>query len=208
MPVSSDNTSATGGPLAPTSAPPLDDLDLDTAIGGLVAGITGLPGDLVRPRWQPTQPRIPEIDTTWVAVGVTGTMPDDTPAQIHHPDGAGYTVLRTVYRLDILASFYGPRSDAYAKLLRDGFYVAQNREALRALGLNLIGFDTIRRVPEIVAAQSRRRSDLPFRLTQTIERTYPIQNVLQTIGAIQATAGNVAGPTQILAPIASPLPPA
>lgn len=206
--VPNSNTSATGGPLGPTSTPPADDLDLDTIIGTLIAGVTGLPGDMIRPRWQETQPRVPDVSETWVAVGVTATMGDDMPAQIHHGEGDGYTILRTFYRLDVLASFYGPKGDAYAKLTRDSFYVGQNREAMRAVGLNLVDFDTIRRVPEIRATRTLRRSDLPFRLTQTIKRRYEIRNVLQADGTIQATGGTPAGPKQINTPFASPLPPA
>lgn len=203
----SANDSSTGGPLGPTSAPPADDLDLDTIIGAMIAAVTGLPGDMVLPRWQTTQPRIPDIGETWAAVGITASIPDDTPSQIHHGDGDGYTILRAFYRLDVLASFYGPKGDAYAKLTRDAFYIGQNREGLRAYGLNLVGFDTIRRVPEILATQSRRRSDLPFRLTQTIERRFEIRNVVQANGTIQASAGGIAGPKQINTPFASPLPP-
>lgn len=203
MAASSGNTSATGGPLGPTSPPPPDDLDLDTIIGTLVAGVTGLPGNMVLPRWQETQPRIPDVGETWVAVGITATMPDDTPVQTHHGEGDGYTILRTFYRLDVLASFYGPRGDAYAKLTRDAFYVGQNREVMRSYGLNLIGFDTIRRVPMIEATQTRRRSDLPFQLTQTIERRFEIRNILQADGTIRADASRLQN-----TPFLSPLPPA
>jgi hypothetical protein len=198
------NTSASGGYLAPTSPPPLDDLALDALIGGFIVGVTGLDQTLVIPRDQPTQARIPDVDETWVAVGVMATMPDDTPVQIHHSEGDGYTILRTFYRLDVLASFYGPRGDAYAKLTRDSFFIGQNREAMRAAGLNFVSVDTIRRLPEIIATQSRRRSDLPFRLTQTIERRYEIQNILQATGTIRADAAGRLENT----PFLSPLPPA
>ena len=49
------NTSATGGYLAGQLAPLADD-ELDDAIQAAVASISGLPGDLVRPRWQPAGP--------------------------------------------------------------------------------------------------------------------------------------------------------
>ena len=198
--------SSTGGYLNPTSPPPTDDLDLDTLIGTLIAGVTGLDGDHVFPRWQETQPRIPDGTETWVSVGVNVSTPDDTPAQIHHADGDGYTVLRTFYRLDVLASFYGRKSDAYAKLTRDSLYVDQNRETMRAGGLNLVGFDPIRRIPEISATHSRRRSDLAFRLTQTVERTYGILNVLEADGTVIADGGTPAGQTIITTPFKSPRP--
>ena len=50
---------------------PATDLDLDQVLQALVVGLTGLPGDWVRARWQPNddlgeeRPRIPSIGTTW-----------------------------------------------------------------------------------------------------------------------------------------------
>ncbi|WP_149313535.1 hypothetical protein [Methylobacterium sp. P1-11] len=202
--MASPNTSATGGYLGPVSAEPLDDLALDSAIAGVIAGITGLAAALVIPRDQPSQPRIPDVTTNWVSVGVTVSTGDDTPSQIHHPDGDGYTILRAFYRLDVMAMFYGPKSDGYAKLLRDGLFIGQNREAMRAQSLNFVSVDPLRRVPEIVATQTRRRTDLAFRLTQTVERKYQILNVLQADGTIRADAS---GKIE-LTPFLSPLPPA
>ena len=202
------NDSSTGGPLAPSSPPPVDDLALAVVLQVAVAGVTGIPRDLVLPRWQPTQPRIPDVGETWCALDVTTTTLMGTPAQIHNPEGDGSTTVRAFYQLDVLASFYGPNSDAYARLFCDGLYISQNRDFLRSSGLNLIGFDPIRRVPDISGTQARRKSDLPFRLTQVIERQYSILNVRQASGTIQATGGNPQGSTQIDTPFASPLPPA
>jgi hypothetical protein len=205
------NTSASGGYLTPTSAPPAQGLALDFALQKLIAGLTGLDPKMVRPRVQPNDPltgspvaTIPNADTDWCAVGVTAAKPDDMPSQTHHSDGDGYTILRTFYRLDVLASFYGPNGDGYAKMARDGLYVGQNREAMRADGLSLLGFDDIRDVPEIVNAGTRRRSDLPIRLNHGIERRYEIRNVLQADGTIRADASGRLENT----PFLSPLPPA
>ena len=203
MVASSGNTSATGGYLAPSSPPPPSGLELDTLIGTLVAGITGLPGEMVLPRWQETQPRIPDISENWVGVSVTASKPDDSPSQIHHSEGDGYTVLRTFWRLEVLGSFFGPLGDGYAKLFRDGLQVSQNREAMRADGLNLIDCGIVRPVPQIIATRARRCSDLPFQLMQTVERTYPIRNVLQADGTIRADASRLQN-----TPFLSPLPPA
>lgn len=209
MPVSSDSSIA--GYLAPTSAPPLADLELDTLIGTFIAGVTGLPSDLVRPRWQDrddneggTQPRVPDRGTTWCAVGVTVTDTDDTPAQVHIGDGDGSTTLRRFDTLEILASFYGPKGDAYAKLVRDSFYIAQNRDEMDRNGLGFLSCDPIRRLPEIIAMGTRRRSDLSFRLIHRIDRTYAILNVLQGVGTIIADAQSQEGPTVVTTPFEAP----
>lgn len=197
--------SSTGGYLFPVTPEPLDDLALDSAIAVIIAGITGLDPSLVIPRDQPGQQvPVPAVSETWVSVGVSTTTPDDTPSLLHHADGDGYSVLRTFYRLDVMAMFYGPKGDGYARLLRDGLYVGQNREDMRAQGLNFTSTDPLRRVPEVIATQTRRRTDLAFRLMQVVERQYPILNVLQADGTIRADASGRLENT----PFLSPLPPA
>ena len=202
--------SSTGGYLTPTSPPPVADLALDVVLQGVIAGITGLPGIMVRPRVQPNDmlgrpvTPIPNADTDWCAVEVTNYDPDDMPAQLHVSDGTGYTVLRRSARLSVLASFFGPNSDYYANLASDALYIGQNREAMRSDGLNFISVDTIRRVPDIVNGSNRRRADLPMRFVQAIERRYEIQNILQADGTIRADASGRLENT----PFLSPLPPA
>lgn len=192
MPATS-NSSATGGYLAPSTPAPAGDLDLDAQIRDLLAGLTGLPGDLVRPRWQAPDdgagkalPRMPDRATTWVAVGVTSIAALGQPAFVHFGEDEGYSVLHRQERIEALATFYGPRSDAYAALVRDSLYVAQNREGLLARGMALTDVGEARRIPEIVAMGTRRRTDLPLTLVRAIERTYPIRNVVQGVGTISA----------------------
>lgn len=209
--LASSADSSTGGYLAPTGPAPVSDLALDILIQGFVAGVTGLPGDLVRPRWQDgsledgaATPRVPNQGITWCAVGVMLTSSDDTPALIHDGAGDGSTLLRRFDSLEVLASFYGPNGDAYARLTRDAFYVGQNREAMYAKGLTFISSDPIRRLPEITATNTRRRSDLAFRLVQRVERTYPIRNVQQGVGTITADGSSNDGPVVTTTPIVAP----
>src|SRR4051812_9766277 len=55
------NDSSTGGYLSPVVASSaLQDAALDALLQQMVAGITGLPGNMVRPRWQPVTPKQPE----------------------------------------------------------------------------------------------------------------------------------------------------
>lgn len=204
MPVTSANTSATGGPLVPTSAPPPDDLDLDVVLQVIIAGLTGLSRDLIRPRWQPEQPRIPDVGVNWIAVGVTEEEPVDTPALIHNGAGDGSSILRGTSRLEVLASFYGPNSNGYARAVADLLWVGQNREFMLRNGLFLRDIGTLRRVPEITAMQTRRRTDLPITLTRVYDRTLPILNVRQAVGTLIAADVGAVSPSVTTEPFAIP----
>lgn len=173
------NTSATGGALPPESVSvPAGDLDLDVILQGVASGITGLPGDLVRPRWQPTQPRMPEIGTDWCAIGVVEILPDNNPAVMHDATGEGHDDLIRHEDLFIMASFYGPHAARNAAILRDGLYVAQNREPLDAAGIGLVTTDTVRMVPALVNEQWQRRADISIILRRIVRRSYPVLNIV------------------------------
>ena len=172
------NTSATGGYLAPVGAVPADDLDLDVLLQGAVAGITGLPGAMVRPRWQPVTPRQPEPTENWCAIGVVDEQPENTPSIEHDPTGSGADVLTRHPVFEVLASFYGPAAGHYAGALRDGLYIAQNREPLRAAGVALVSVGNAISAPDLLNQQWVRRKDVRITLRRVTVRTYPVLNVL------------------------------
>src|SRR5689334_15168070 len=134
--------SSTAAILQPSSTVPPGDLDLDAIIQTLIVGVSGLTGDLVRPRWQPTQPKMPDIGTNWCAIGVTSITPDDGPAIIHQPTlffgqglyGAGpyggssdgSDVLFRHEQIEVLASFYGTNAQQISGITRDGLGFPQN----------------------------------------------------------------------------------
>lgn len=179
------NTSATGGPLLPASIDtPVFDLDLDKVLQAVVVGVAGLAGDKVRPRWQPTQPRMPEIGEDWCAIGVTEILPDNNPAVMHDPAGDGHDDLIRHEDLAVLASFYGPHAARNAGLLRDGLYISQNREPLDAQGVGLVTTDAVRMVPTLVNEQWQRRADLLITLRRIVRRAYPVLNILSAQGSI------------------------
>ncbi|OVE94454.1 phage neck terminator protein [Allorhizobium ampelinum] len=180
------NTSATGGYLAPTSTQPADDDGLEDIIQAIVVGITGLDGTLVRPRWQPNPPKQPAQNANWCAIGVTRQQPDSYGAIVHSGSGDGSDTLQRHEYLDVLASFYGPQGQAYAGLFRDGLFIAQNREAMRANGLALYEANEIIAAPTLVNTVWNRRYDLSFRLRRQIDRTYDVLNILSADGITEA----------------------
>jgi hypothetical protein len=173
------NTSATGGILQPEATPaPPEDGDLDAILQALVAGITGLPGSLVRPRWQTVVPIQPAPEVDWCAIGVIAEIPDDGPFLHHNSDGLGSTTSIRHEEIDVLASFYGPHAGANAKILRDGLSIPQNLEALAPNDIGYVGCGTIRTAPAIVNQQWVRKKDFPLTFRCKATRTYAIQNIV------------------------------
>lgn len=198
------NDSSTGGYLAPVDAqPPPEDAALDAIFQQLVAGVTGLPGSMVRPRWQPVIPRQPEPNINWCALGISDQTMDAGPAIIHQSqfeqpivtgDGSsvvtddnstvgsvnvnGQDVMQRHEDIDVLCSFYGPSAKGYAHLLVDGMYVPQNNEQIKALGISFIGTGDIRTAPDFVNEQWIRRYDVTLQFRRMVSRTYAVLNLL------------------------------
>jgi hypothetical protein len=188
------NTSATGGYLVPAVAsPPLEDDALDTLLQNMIAGISGLQGAMVRPRWQPTVPKQPEPGVNWCAFGVMSQQNDAGPALQHDPAGQGNDVYIRHQDLTVLCSFYGPGAKGLAQALADGLTIPQNNEAIGAQGMRFVDAEVIRAVPDLVNQQWIRRYDLNIRMRRKIQRTYPVLNLLsatvqtQTDGSLPIT---------------------
>ena len=180
------NDSASGGYVTPASAAPADDEALDRLLQQAVAGITGLAGNLVRPRWQTNMPNMPAPDVTWCAVGFLERRPDTFAYARHVSDGDGHDVVQRQVELDALASFYGPRGGEYAAILCDGLSIGQNRDMIRASGLVFVSQGAITPAPALTNNQWIRRYDLPLVFRRQSNRTYPIRNILSAGGTVAA----------------------
>ena len=165
---------------------------------------------MVRPRFQmeeditDAQPRNPNARVNWCAVGVVSEAPTGRPSLLHDGAGEGRSTLVRHTELDVLASFYGPRSGGLAALLRDGLYVPQNREGLFLQGMGLIDVGIARRVPDIVNTSARRRTDLGFRLRRRTERVLPILNLKQAVGTLTGAGGTENGVAIHVEPFETP----
>lgn len=195
--------------VAPNAVPaPLEAQGLLRVIQQWIAALTGLDGDLVRPRWQAEPPNMPPANpawnpasllpasNAWCAVGV-GARPADTfPAVIHD----GVAEVDHLYKnetLECLASFYDVGydglADNYASLFRDGATIAQNREALILIGIFPLDFGEPVAVPILKSERWVYRVDVPFRLRRTSARDYPVPNVKIAVVTIE-TEAPVGGP--------------
>jgi hypothetical protein len=171
------NNSATGGPLPAQPPFPVDDDALDAVLQALVASVTGLPGSLVRPRWQPGNPKQPEPGTDWCAVGVVDTVPSAGPWLVYDPVN-NVEQYWDHEEFSVLASHYGPNAKFYARLLRAGLNVPQNTEVLLPFEMRYIGCGHVRNVPELINLQWVHRQDLALTFRRKFQLVYAVENIL------------------------------
>lgn len=180
------NTSATGGYLRPASTPaPLQGLALEDFLHDVIAGVTGLNPQLVRPSYQGEPPNMPDLATVWCAFAIERRRNDAYGALEHDPgtgvnDAQANDVLRRHQTLELLCSFYDrgeqTSADAAADELADGLLLPQNRGALLVAGMAVQETGDPLVVPALVKERWRYRVDLPLVLRREVRREYPILN--------------------------------
>lgn len=188
------NNSATGGYITPNAGPPtpLEDAALENFFQAVIVGLTGLPGNMVFPRWQATPPLIPPITSAWASVGIIEAPADTYAYEIHDPaanGGAGQSYLARNEQLGVLCSFYGPSARGLAGVVRDGLQIGQNREALQLAGMTMTDCGDTLSVPALINNQWYSRIDMTVRFRRAVVRTYPILNLLSASISLAAQPG-------------------
>jgi hypothetical protein len=196
--MSATNTSATGGYIVDRPPDPANETVVLTALQKMVVGLTGLPGNLVRPSWQPVPPVQPAVDVTWAAVGINNVEADDYPFIVHDGSvtlvgapGPGADRMQRHYTYSVLVTLYGPGASDLAGTLSDAMYVSQNYESLRAVGMKLRESRTQARNAEFVNQQWIDRIDVAITLRRQIDRVYPVLNIVGADAVLREDGGTV-----------------
>jgi hypothetical protein len=187
------NDSSTGGYLAPAVSPaPLEGAALLQFFQQIIVGVTGLPGDLVRPYWQTEPPNVPPAGTAWCAFRVDAQPSDEYPFVFRTSANDGDHLQRHE-TLNMLATFYdlgsGGEADANASLLRDGLAIAQNREVLVNAGMGLVRAGSLTTVPVILKLRWNYRVDLELVFRRQIDRVYPVDSLVGSEGTVNTDTG-------------------
>lgn len=173
--------SSVAGFLVPSSEPVNDD-SLDDLLQAPIVGITGIPGPLVRPRWQPEPPVQPDFDVDWCAFGITRTGPDVFSYQRHDPvgnAGAGQNIVERDELLYVLHSFYGPNCARNIHRFRSGLDIEQNRATIKASGIVLVEAQDPVNLPALLKEKWVQRIDMTVvyrRRTATAYRILTLQS--------------------------------
>lgn len=148
----------------------LADNALEDLMQGVLAGVTGIAGNMVRPRWQPEPPNQPDFSENWCAFGIT-VLPADKYVYLRMID-EDTVELECSEELDVLVSFYGPLCQTYASRWRDGLQIQQNRAALSAQKVKLVTVGDQRQVPALFKQLWTKRIDIPTRFRRWVTRRY------------------------------------
>lgn len=181
-------SSATGGYLQPVAAP-IGDNALARVMHGLIAGVTGLSGSMVRKKWQRNMPAIPANGIDWCAFAIANVEAYNT-YQVQIVSGNDTAMRQSQYEaFDLECSFYGDNCQQYAAMLRDGLHVAQNREAMYLAGIAVRGGTVIVHVPELINDQWQDRCDITIAMARDTSAQYDVLHFLGAHGSIVDDAG-------------------
>ncbi len=182
------NTSATGGYLLPTTTPLPGGKTLTQFLQGVIVGLTGLEGKLVRPKWQKEPPKqLPNPEDNWCAFAVIVTNPD---ANAYLQEVDNESRLQRHEDLQLICSFYGSLSNENASILRDSFQITQNRDELTANNFGFTGVSSSTYVPELINNRWFPRTDITVTLKRRVDRRYAIEEFVSAAGTIEANTSN------------------
>lgn len=182
------NDSSTGGYVVPAASPPYDE-SLEDIFQGALAGITGVGGTLVRPRWQAEPPNQPDFDTSWISFSVTVIDQDTFAYQSHEDtvsDPPGSDKVERDEILEVFCSFYGPNGHSLLAQLRDGLQIEQNRWVLAQSYIQFREFGQPVYLPALLKERNVKRVDMKMKFVRRVHRVYPIR----TVTSVAATIDN------------------
>lgn len=185
------NTSANVGYIQPTYKPDvLEGAALQDFLHDWLVGVSGVEKPMIRPRWQPEPPNIPDVNTDWMAFGITERDSNTFPFEGHDGADLGHNVMIRHEQLTVLISVYGPNADITAHLIRENAMVAQNREVLFKKGFSIKSIEGMRSAPEIIKQQWMYRLDFAVIFNRKIKIVYPILNIASSEATITSDSSS------------------
>jgi hypothetical protein len=163
-----------------TPAPAFDS-DLENLIHDNIVAVTGIAGNMVRPRFQPEPANHPDQSTDWVAFGLSVQDSDTFAAVTHDPLGNGGVGTSTVERDELITvnlSFYGPNGGKNISYYREGIQLESNRWDLLAGGLGLVGMTSVINLPALLKDKWVRRLDTKITFRRRSGLTYNVPSLL------------------------------
>ena len=165
---------------------PTQDAPLEDQLSPTLATLLGLPGDLVRPRWQPEPPNQPALNADWVAFSATA---DEEATQTSQRLIGTELVMIRQETVDMFVSAYGPNAYSLLTRLNDCLQLGDNRAALQRLGIDFTFKTRTTYVPSLVREINVRRADAHFYFSRLSERRFNVGQIESASGQVINNAG-------------------
>lgn len=182
--MATDSTQA--GYLLPTDSPIHDDT-LEDYFQTFIVGLTGLPGNMVRPRWPTDTANRPSAETNWIAFGLNVLEPQWNSYQKFHPEigPAGAYLVEGNEVIEVNTSFYGPDHTLNRRNYQEGLQIEQNLWDLQQQQkMRFIHCLPPVNVPALLKSQWAMRSDVKVVFHRWVTRTYPIKTYNSATGSL------------------------
>jgi hypothetical protein len=189
------NTSATGGYLLSTQTP-VDDEALENFIQTVIVGVTGLPGSMVRPAFQPNPPKRPNIGTDWCGFSVSSDKVEAGYAYNELREDGLEQKQQRHEDVVVRCSFYGPNCGRYSGAFRDGLEIPQNREQLFLVGMKYAYSGAITKTGELVDEKWYRRADITATFRRQLDRTFAVLSFVAANGTINTETMSIGWATR------------
>lgn len=167
------------------------DLTVTQFIQSVLVGLSGLPGTMVRPKWQAEPPKNPPgIDESWISFGINLGIQNNDPYIATSPTDNTAIVSQRQQALDVGISIYGPLALEIFGIIRDGWHIPQNTQALTAANMGFTSMAPARSIPDLQNGRFYNRVETSVVLQQQVNRTYKVPTILSASGVILAPTSN------------------
>jgi hypothetical protein len=175
--------SSAAGVLPPLSSPIYDN-PLEDFFHDFLVALSGLPGDLVRPRWQPEPPNMPDFSVNWLAFGFPRIVEDVFAYEGEDPGDRQRDIVERDEILTMLMSFYGPQGGALGKRVSASLQISQNRAYLRTQNIGVVEVEDQIRLPALLKEKWVPRVDINVRFRRRAGWVFAIRTV-ESVDALQ-----------------------
>lgn len=129
-------------------------------------------------------PKQPDINVNWISFGIDVSVPDANAYTNYNSDGSFGSQRHET--LEIGTDCYGPDALYISGLIRDGFQIKTNLDALQVAKMGFVETGPARQIPDLVNERFVGRVNMSIILRREVLRVYPVPTIISANGVIYA----------------------
>ena len=150
----------------------------------VLVGLTGLPNNLVRPKFIQEPSQQPGFEVNWMTFSLLQTSADSQHYEGHAPDDEGTTTIERDRIITARHTFYGPNMTQYAERLRTMLSLSQNRDQLIGAGFGWISTGDLIPLPALIKERWVHKCEILVRYRFRAATLFRVLNLLSAQATI------------------------